>query len=168
MAFLLAAPLFLVLSAGAWILWRYRVLKRATRALLVESMPALPPAESLLAVRAEHLGTTLPGAGHMRFLAEGFGTFAVGELVLTGNTLSYAAFDRAVFAVPLAWVEEAALGRTANEGPLLRVAWQRAGCRLVTAFALAGNMHDAERWRKEIALRAGRAPPLPFLVEQPR
>jgi hypothetical protein len=70
--------------------------------------------------------------------------------------------------VPLSRVVEALLVAPATVGAapgpasFLRVVWVRGGERLSTTFRLDGPRLAAERVRREVHLRAGRAPPLRF------
>lgn len=95
-----------------------------------------------------------------------------GTLAVTERELTFGA-DGDAGHLPLARVVEAVLvpghgGRTADASTsFLKLTWLRGGERLVTTFRIDGRRVDAERVRREVHLRAGRAPPLPFQPPPP-
>lgn len=137
-----------------------RLSGRATRlgADALEPVSGDPP---LAEARATHLRTLV---GVEDACLAGFPAGLAGVLRVTSREVVLAA--AASLHVPLARLVEAAFvpafeGRASSEGVLLRLTWERGGERLESVFLVGGRRVDAERLRKEIHLRAGRAPPPP-------
>ena len=186
MPWIVVAPA-IVLIAGAlvFVLWRARGLRARNRRVFAQALPRLQEdAERLVdAPRALWHGARF--ADGTRLFAPAWAEACVGDLWCTAEALLFqrepasaqpesAPEPGARLAIPLAWVEEAALVRgfaplAGKELPMLRLRFRRGGELLEAQVSLRGGMAPLEQLRREIHLRQGnvRELLLPLLQRPP-
>lgn len=165
----LVGALAVLFAAGAlsFLLWRSRRIRRRHQRLFAQALPPLDTAAERLvdSPRALYHGTRF--ADGQALLAPALAAECVADLFCTAQALFLRREEGGpeggtLLALPLAWVQDAALhrahaGLASRELPMLRLRWQRGGEELVSEVSLRGGMAQLERLRREIHLRQGRA-----------
>ena len=170
-----AAAVLVALAAaiGLVVLWKASKLKRRHRGFLGAPLPVLDPGADVLvdAPRALYHGTRFADGAPLLETMWAEGCVAdlrctVQAIVLKREAVGPAAGRELV--LPLAWIEDAALGRghaelAGKELPMLKLRWKRGGESLETQLSLRGGMAQLEKLRREIHLRQGQGSALQAL-----
>ena len=176
MPWIIVAPA-IVLIAGAlvFVLWKARLLRARHRRVFAQELPPLDAQAERLVDSPRALWHGARFADGTALVAPQWAEACVGDLSCTAAALF---FQReaggAQLAIPLPWIEEAALVRgfaalAQKDLPMLRLRFRRGGELIEAQLSLRGGMTSLEQLRREIHLRQGnvRAMLLPLLQRTP-
>ena len=157
MLLLILCALAIVTVAGALLFLSRRIRLRHRR--FAAAAPSVDPSGPRLvdAPRALYHGTSFADGAALLFAA--WKDACVCDLWCTEQALFVQREGQgALLAIPLGWVEDAALHRAfapiaGKDLPMLRLRWVRGGEALVTELSLRGGMASLEALRREIHLR---------------